>query len=62
MGLGDGIEAECSIHDLDIENRNRILSDLGKQVVQDFHELGISFHETEEDITSLVVQILKWQN
>lgn len=59
MGLGEPNHAECSIHDLHIENINRILLRTPEHIVQDCSDLGITFCEKEEDIMFLVVCILK---
>lgn len=58
--MGDN-KAKCPLHDFDIENRNRVLK-IASHAVQDFNDLGISFHEDEEIITTSVVEILKRQN
>lgn len=58
MGLEKGTQAENTSHDFDIKNRKRVILNTVKLVVQDYHELGISFQENDEVLAISVVKIL----
>lgn len=49
---------ECSIHDSNIENQNRIILAQVKDVVENCHILGISFRENDEDVVELAIKII----
>lgn len=59
MGQGKPSQAECSIHNSDIENRNRVILWLAEQMVQQCNDMIISFYEERENILSLALCILK---
>lgn len=46
LGHGDHSQAECSIHDSDIENRS------AEEVVQQCNDISISFYEEKEGVLS----------
>lgn len=48
MGQGDGIYAKCFINDFDIENHKKVILNKAKMVVQNCHDLGISFRENDD--------------
>lgn len=52
--LNKSIPKEESIHDLDIQNCNRIFLEKYRRVAQDCKDLGILFRESEGEIVSLV--------
>lgn len=43
LGIGEPFQEECSIHDSDIDNMNRVFCESIVRVVNDCSELGISF-------------------
>lgn len=43
MGIGVPIQAECSIHDFDIDNMNRVFCESAARIVNGCTELGIFF-------------------
>lgn len=49
---------ECSIHDSDIENWNRIILAKVKEVVDDCHILSISFRENGEEVDQTAIKII----
>lgn len=49
---------ECYIHDSDIEKRNRIILAKAKEMVVDCHNLGISFHENDDEVALSTIKII----
>lgn len=58
MGLNLAAQTKCSIHDLDIENRNRVILKRSYEVVQECKDLGIAFVELDEQVGNSVKRIL----
>lgn len=58
IGTGEPKQMECSLHDSDIENMNRVFLQSIAQVAKGCNKLGISFSDLEEDILSSAARIL----
>lgn len=58
MGCSDRIQAECSLHDSDIVNMNRVFLQSAALVAKDCNDLGISFSDPDEEVLSSATRIL----
>lgn len=59
MGVGASTQAECSIHDSDIDNKNGLFFEEAAQVLNDCQDLNVALLDQEDEVISSVVHILK---
>lgn len=59
MGLQQLPEAECSLNDSNIDNRNQIILKRSREMVQECNDLGMSFANLEDQLCVLAERILR---
>lgn len=58
LGHNPKVQVECSIHDLNIGNKNQVILKRAQKVTQDYKNLRMSFAEPKEQVGKLVEGVL----